>query len=132
MHIDKQGKTNPSKDSGKIAFSFQFNPKKWSWVPVGLVVAVGYFLTNTTTTRQISWQEFRTKYLERGEVDRLQVVNRNVVHVYLRRDAAMAAPPGVSHGLSHIPPQYYIEPPNLSDIRMGVLESFVVLLVAGP
>ena len=44
-------------------------------------------------TRHISWQEFRINYLEKGEVDRLEVVNKNVVRVYLRRDAGSG--PGV-------------------------------------
>lgn len=78
-------------------FEFKFDGQKWGWVPVGLAVAVGYMLTRNNTTRHISWQEFRTQYLERGEVDRLQVMNRNVVRVYLRRDAFVTRTPGVSH-----------------------------------
>ena len=57
-------------------------------MPLGLAVAAGYMLTRPSlNTRHISWQEFRINYLEKGEVDRLEVVNRNVVRVYLRRDA---------------------------------------------
>lgn len=81
--------------NGKF-FEFHFDGQKWGWVPLGLAVAVGYVLTRNSNTRPISWQEFRTQYLERGEVDHLQVVNRNVVHVYLRRDASTAVTPGVS------------------------------------
>lgn len=64
---------------------------------MGLAIAVGYFLTRgNSSTRHISWQEFRTQYLEKGEVERLQVVDRNMVRVYLRRDAKVAGSPGVS------------------------------------
>lgn len=76
-------------------FEFKFDGQKWGWIPLGLAVAVGYVLTRGSNTRHISWQEFRTQYLERGEVERLQVVDRNVVRVYLRRDASMTNAPGV-------------------------------------
>ena len=77
-------------------FEFKFDRQKWGWIPLGLAVAVGYALTRNSNTRHISWQEFRTQYLERGEVEQLQVVDRNVVRVYLRRDASMTGAPGVS------------------------------------
>ena len=79
------------------SFSFQFDgSQKWGFIPLGIAVAVGYMLTRSDNTRFISWQEFRTQYLERGEVERLQVVNRNVVKVYLRRDNTAAHTTGVS------------------------------------
>ncbi len=64
-------------------------------MPLAVAVAVGYMLTRNNNTRHISWQEFRTQYLERGEVERLQVVNRNVVRVYLRNDVSVAKTSGV-------------------------------------
>ena len=76
-------------------FNFKFDPQNWNYlVPLGLALAAGYMLTRPgLNTRHISWQEFRINYLEKGEVDRLEVVNKNVVRVYLRRDAGG---PGVS------------------------------------
>lgn len=56
-------------------------------------------LTRNDNARLISWQEFRTQYLERGEVDRLQVINKNVVRVYLRRDNTATRTSGVSGGI---------------------------------
>lgn len=76
--------------------SNKFDFKKWGWVPVALVVGVGYMLTNNNNTRHISWQEFRTRYLEKGEVERLQVVDHKVVRVYLRRDVSTTPTPWVS------------------------------------
>ena len=65
------------------------------WVPLGLALGAGYMLTRPSmNSRRISWQEFRVNYLEKGEVDRLEVVNKDVVKVYLRRDAGSG--PGVS------------------------------------
>ena len=90
---------NPFFTNGKPIFSkkyeFKFDGQKWGWVPVGLAVLAGYILSRGSNTRHISWQEFRTQYLERGEVERLQVVDRNVVRVYLRNDASIAKTPGV-------------------------------------
>ena len=70
-------------------FKIELDPRKWGmWVPLGLAVAAGYILTRPSfNTRHISWQEFRINYLEKGEVERLEVVNKNVVRVFLRRDA---------------------------------------------
>ncbi|KAK0554174.1 AAA ATPase afg3 [Tilletia horrida] len=49
---------------------------------------VVYRLTSPSTpTREITWQEFRTNFLDRGLVDRLVVVNRNKVKVYLLPNA---------------------------------------------
>lgn len=85
-----------SKPSLKFEYKFNLDPQNWNlWLALGLAVAAGYILTRPgLNTRHISWQEFRINYLEKGEVDRLEVVNRNVVRVYLRRDAGGG--PGVS------------------------------------
>ena len=63
-----------------------------------MAVVAGYILSRGSNTRHISWQEFRTQYLERGEVERLQVVDKNVVRVYLRSDASVAKTSGVRDG----------------------------------
>lgn len=34
--------------------------------------------------KEINWQEFKTKYLETGMVERLVVANKGIVKVYLR------------------------------------------------
>ena len=76
-----------------------FDPQNWNyWLPLGLAVTAGYLLTRPSmNSRRISWQEFRVNYLEKGEVDRLEVVDKNVVKVYLRRDAGSG--PGVSYNI---------------------------------
>ena len=82
-----------------------------TWLSLAGAAAAWYMLTRSSEEhRQISWQEFRTSYLEQGEVgcsvkkknkkrslfffillkvDRLEVVNRNIVRVHLRRDRGM-------------------------------------------
>ena len=45
-------------------------------------------------SKEITWQEFRTAFLDRGLVEKLVVVNRNRVRVYLHPNAASAIYPG--------------------------------------
>jgi len=70
-------------------FQFEMEPQNWgTWVPLGLALAAAYFLTRSgNQSQQISWQEFRISFLEKGQVERLEVRNRNIVRVYLRRDS---------------------------------------------
>lgn len=42
----------------------------------------------STNAREITWQEFRTAFLDKGLVDRLVVVNRTKVRVYLHSNAS--------------------------------------------
>ena len=80
-----------------------FDPQNWNyWLPLGLAVTTGYMLTRPSmNSRRISWQEFRVNYLEKGEVDRLEVVNKSLVKVYLRRDAGTGGP-GVSDKICYV------------------------------
>ena len=53
--------------------------------------------------REITWQEFRSTFLDRGLVDRLVVLNRNRVRVHLRGDAPSQIPGtlGQAHGTTY-------------------------------
>ena len=86
---DRQNEPHVFKFEKRFDFK-DFDPRNWSnWVPLALALAAGYMLTNSSgQPRQISWQEFRINYLERGEVERLEVVNRSLVRAHLRRDSA--------------------------------------------
>ncbi len=61
---------------------------------IGLAVAAGagwLLFGNAPSVREINWQEFRTNYLERGEVDRLVVSNKSNVKVYLKNDPTIVS-----------------------------------------
>ena len=68
----KRGSQQRSSEQDKDPLSVFMNldPKKWSmWAPLAVAMLAGYFLTRSSgQSRQISWQEFRVNYLERGEV----------------------------------------------------------------
>ncbi|EPQ31104.1 uncharacterized protein PFL1_01293 [Pseudozyma flocculosa PF-1] len=56
-----------------------------------------YRLTSPETpSREITWQEFRTAFLDKGLVDRLVVVNRSKVKVYLHSNATGSMYPSSS------------------------------------
>ncbi|CDK27258.1 unnamed protein product [Kuraishia capsulata CBS 1993] len=50
------------------------------------------FFVAASETRQITWEEFRTQLLDKGYVERLIVVNKNLVEVYLN-DAGKSQSP---------------------------------------
>ncbi|RUS32782.1 hypothetical protein BC938DRAFT_474302 [Jimgerdemannia flammicorona] len=47
-------------------------------------------------TREITWQDFRNTFLDKGLVEKLIVVNRTKVRVYLRPEAAAVSPDGAA------------------------------------
>ena len=65
-------------------------------------MAVVYLLSRSSNSKKISWQEFRTEYLDRGLVDRLVVVNKDEVRVYLRRDAGTTVGSSISGVRGHL------------------------------
>ena len=89
----------------RFEFHFEFPPKfdskkfddRWSSLAsLALALGAGYLLTRPReNVRHISWQEFRMNYLEKGEVERLEVINGTLVKAYLHRDGAGSL--GVSH-----------------------------------
>ncbi len=86
--------------SKKYEFRFEFPPKfnfdprkiddRWGTLAsLGLALAAGYLLTRPReNTRHISWQEFKVAYLEKGEVEKLEVINGTLVRGYLFGDGA--------------------------------------------
>lgn len=51
------------------------------------------FISPGEQSREITWQEFRNTFLDKGLVERLVVINRNRVKVYLYGDATASAYP---------------------------------------
>ncbi|OGE58520.1 hypothetical protein PENARI_c001G05471 [Penicillium arizonense] len=82
---DKKGKMPPN--MGKV-LEFRFDPA--SFLVTSLVTYYVYrsFFPGESGGREITWQEFRANYLEKGLVERLTVLNRNKVRVDLNREAA--------------------------------------------
>jgi AFG3 family protein len=87
---DKKGKMPPN--MGKV-FEFRFDPASFLITSVITYYAYRSIFPGESAGREITWQDFRANYLEKGLVERLTVVNRNKVRVDLNRDAAAQAQP---------------------------------------
>jgi AFG3 family protein len=64
-----------------------------NWWALGVSALIIYFLYYGPSgqRKEISWQEFRTKYLDTGEVNHLEVVNHSYVRVHLKSDSRAGA-----------------------------------------
>lgn len=84
----KKGEDGQSKGSGGGWQQFTFGLEPGTFL---ISVGVSYYLYRSLfpgeNTRDITWQEFRTTFFDKGLVDKLTVVNRNRVRVDLRREA---------------------------------------------
>ena len=88
-----KGSDKNSKESHReIKFKFTLDPSNWKMgvTVLSFIVATIYLLMRSDS-KSISWQEFRTEYLDKGLVDRLEIVNKELVRVYLRRDGGGVA-----------------------------------------
>jgi AFG3 family protein len=65
------------------------------WLSVGLAYILYRLVDSAGEGREITWQEFRTALLEKGLVDKLNVVNNKIVRVTLHSNATgQMYPPG--------------------------------------
>ena len=78
---------------GARVFEFRFDPA--SFFVTALVTYYVYrsFFPGEGGGREITWQEFRSNYLDKGLVEKLTVLNHSKVRVDLNRDAAVQANP---------------------------------------
>ncbi|KAG8992749.1 AAA ATPase afg3, partial [Tulasnella sp. 427] len=92
---DKDGKRNDKIPEGP---NFQPNVQQLVLLTGGLYVT--YILSGADfSSREITWQEFRTAFLDRGLVDKLTVINRSTVRVHLHSNATgTMLPAGTSGG----------------------------------
>jgi AFG3 family protein len=74
-----------------------FDPKQL--IILGSSFALYYYLSNgSNTSREITWQEFRNAFLDKGLVDKLVVVNRGTVRVQLHSNATGTMYPSAGGG----------------------------------
>lgn len=68
-------------------------------IMLGSSFALYYFLSNGgNTSREITWQEFRNAFLDKGLVDKLVVVNQGTVRVQLHSNATGTMYPSAGSG----------------------------------
>ncbi|ERF72866.1 hypothetical protein EPUS_08479 [Endocarpon pusillum Z07020] len=109
-HLEKEQNGKKEKDEGEPAFKQSYSQKGKGGQQKGpdpSKIRIGEFKLDTGTflisaflsyylyrslypgesSRDITWQEFRTTFLDKGLVDKLTVINRNKVRVELHREA---------------------------------------------
>ncbi|KAJ3759819.1 ATP-dependent metallopeptidase Hfl [Lentinula raphanica] len=89
----KSSKEPPPSEGGNNGFNTAIN-----WI-TGLAIAQFiYSNSSSSSSREITWQEFRTAFLDKGLVDKLIVVNGHKVRVKLHSNATGTMYPGSSIG----------------------------------
>lgn len=67
---------------------YQFSLSMQQFGLLATIIYISYQLASPeSSSREITWQEFRTAFLDRGLVDKLTVINRNRVRVHLHSNA---------------------------------------------
>ncbi|KAL1971073.1 hypothetical protein VTN77DRAFT_24 [Rasamsonia byssochlamydoides] len=88
----RQGKDQPPKGPTPRIVEFKFDPGN---VFVSALVTYMFyrFFFPGENSKEITWQEFRTNFFDKGLVEKLTVLNRNRVRVDLNRDAVASVYP---------------------------------------
>jgi AFG3 family protein len=100
----KDGKEGDKKDGDKKKAGGPNGPVELRINGQGLLLSllttylVYQYTSPSASSREITWQEFRTAFLDKGQVDRLVVVNRSRVKVYLHSNATGSLPSEQSSG----------------------------------
>lgn len=78
-----------------------FNNNQLVWLAASVVAYLAYQNANASHSKEITWQEFRTAFLDKGLVDRLTVVNGHTVRVKLHSNATGSMYPNAHSGEYH-------------------------------
>lgn len=82
---------------GSKVFEFKLDPASFLVTAiVAYYVYRSFFPGENSNSREITWQEFRSDYLDKGLVERLTVLNGNRVRVELNRETSAQATPDSS------------------------------------
>jgi len=78
-----------------------FSTSQLAWIVASATAYLAWTNTGASQSREITWQEFRTAFLDKGLVDSLTVVNKHQVRVKLHSNATGTMHPG------HLGGEYY-------------------------
>ncbi|KAI9202502.1 peptidase family M41-domain-containing protein [Polychytrium aggregatum] len=94
-------KPPPKKENEFEVFNLKLNSQTILLYGLPALFILWQLYSSVNESHNITWHEFRNKMLDKGFVERLLVVNKSIVRVYLRGDAPMVprngSPPGTSH-----------------------------------
>jgi AFG3 family protein len=78
-----------------------FNNQQMAWMAASLVAYLAWQSSSQNPSKEITWQEFRTAFLDKGLVERLVVVNGHLVRVKLHSNATGTMYPNAVGGEYH-------------------------------
>ncbi|GLB36031.1 putative peptidase family M41 [Lyophyllum shimeji] len=79
-----------------------FSNTQLAWMAASAAAYLAYSNASGSGSREITWQEFRTAFLDKGLVEKLTVVNGHKVRVKLHTNAAGAVYPAASLGSGEV------------------------------
>ncbi|KAG6895549.1 Mitochondrial inner membrane m-AAA protease component [Termitomyces sp. T32_za158] len=95
-------KSDPNSDKGKShnepPSGNNFTNNQLGWMALSAIAYLAYTNASGVTSREITWQEFRTAFLDKGLVEKLTVVNGHKVRVKLHANATNAIYPAAPTG----------------------------------
>ncbi|TPX59387.1 hypothetical protein PhCBS80983_g02542 [Powellomyces hirtus] len=120
---NRDNRGGSKKEDGKIPkppppiqfFHIQINPQSLLLYGVPIAFFAYTLYSGYSDEQQITWQEFRANMLEKGYVEHLEVVNKDIVRVYLRPDAPQLRSTTKGTLPAHLPHFYF---------TIGSVESF--------
>ncbi|KAG5647617.1 Mitochondrial inner membrane m-AAA protease component [Asterophora parasitica] len=78
-----------------------FSNNQLAWMAASAAAYLAWSSSSGSTSREITWQEFRTAFLDKGLVEKLTVVNGHKVRVKLHANATGAVYPAAPTGEFH-------------------------------
>ncbi|MCO5587651.1 hypothetical protein L7F22_041602 [Adiantum nelumboides] len=90
--------------------------KSFIFSVLGTIVVLATLSYRQNDAQEISFQEFKTKLLESGLVDRIEVVNKNLAKVYVKMPLSQKSNGGQQDSTSHSQYKYYF--------NIGSVDSF--------
>ncbi|KAJ5523150.1 Mitochondrial respiratory chain complexes assembly protein YTA12 [Penicillium frequentans] len=89
----QQQKKKPGQPPVGKVFEFRFDPAAFAVTALVTYYIYRSFFPGESSGREITWQEFRSNFLEKGIVEKLTVLNHSRVRVDPNRDALAASYP---------------------------------------
>ncbi|KAI9021229.1 peptidase family M41-domain-containing protein [Hyaloraphidium curvatum] len=115
----QQGKAGPKMPPRPPGQGFELTPATMLYMAVPIGYLMWQYTSGSDSSQQISFNDFRTSLLEKGYVDHLVVVNKEIVRVYLRPDA-----PAQIGGRAGVPFQGSTRTGSRFYFTIGSVESF--------
>lgn len=97
-HDSDKGRSNRGGPGPDQPQNNPLNNNQLGWMAAAAIAYLAYSNSTASNSREITWQEFRTAFLDKGLVEKLTVVNGHKVRVKLHPNATNSVYPGATLG----------------------------------